>query len=150
MINVKKVAKVTLGLLLCSFILGKDNISQAKSFNMALAPGSVYRAVDAPDTKDTKDYSNYYSGYINLAKIYDADSYWVQAKAVGNPYGNLENDDNNIYSSAVKAQQGAGNVAIPEGWKGKQMSIGSTYYLALKNLNNTSDYRNASGTFGWY
>ncbi|MDD7796060.1 hypothetical protein [Clostridium sp. 'White wine YQ'] len=149
MINTKKVVKVMLGLLLCAFIFGKDNIAQSKAFYMALAPYSSFRAVDADDTRDSKDYLSYSSGYINLATIYDVDSYYVQARAVASPYADL-NAASNIYSSTVLAKQGSGNVPIPEGYSGKKMSLGSTYYLALKNINSTTDYRNASGTFGWY
>lgn len=147
--NMRKLAKITLGVILTCFILGNGKVASGKAFFMALAPDRCFRAVDAQDTKDTKDNANTNYGYISLEKIYDSDSYYVNARAVANPRADL-NSDSNIYSNTVTTKQGEGKVTIVEEWKGKRMIRGNTYYLALRNSNATHNYRNASGQFGWY
>ncbi|MGU8435283.1 hypothetical protein ACV3RS_14880 [Clostridium perfringens] len=145
--NKKRIAKLMLGVMVLTGIFAKGSLPQAKSFLMALAPQSEWRAKDAPDLKDTKDWGGT-TGYVKLDKIQDADSYTMRARAVKSPNGDLE-ADYNIYSETITVRQGAGKTDLYEGHDGKIMHTGETYYLSLKNLNYTRDYRNAVGSFGW-
>ncbi|MDZ5253800.1 hypothetical protein [Clostridium sp. LIBA-8841] len=147
--NKKKIAKVMLGIMLLTGVFSKSTLPQAKSFLMALAPHSNWRAKDAADLKDVKEWSNTWYGYVKLDKIQDLDSYTMSARAVANPNGDLESADN-AYSEPVTVRQGAPAADVYEYYWNKRMQVGSTYYLALKNLNYTQNYRNAVGSFGWY
>lgn len=147
--NIKKITKVMICAMFIVAIFGKTTLPKAKPFLMALAPQNNWRAKDASDLKDVKEWSNTWYGYVKLDKIQDLDSYTMSARAVADPNGDLQSASN-AYSEPVTVRQGAPAADVYEYYWNKRMQIGSTYYLALKNLNYTQDYRNAVGSFGWY